>query len=93
LKGLENTVISSLKCQCLFAASIGIALGAATLDRAAAVTVEVARKCQALTDAAYPPREPGNPAAGSAKGSGRTLQAYFKKCVANGGKMDDTGAK
>jgi hypothetical protein len=93
LKGLENTVISSLKCQCLFAASIGIALGAATLERAAAVTVEVARKCQALTDAAYPPREPGNPAAGSAKGSGRTLQAYFKKCVANGGKMDDTGAK
>jgi hypothetical protein len=88
-----DAVISSLKCQRLFAASIGIALGAATPERAAAVTVEVARKCQALTSAAYPPREPGNPAAGSAKGAGRDKYNYFKKCVANGGKMDDAGAK
>jgi hypothetical protein len=74
-----DAVVSSLKCQCLFAASIGIALGAATLGRAAAVTVEVARKCQ------DPPREPGNPAAGSANGSGRAVRTYFKRCVANGG--------
>jgi hypothetical protein len=61
--------------------------------RAAAVTVEVARMCKALTDTAYPPREPGNPAAGSAKGTGRAAQDYFNKCVANGGKMDDTASK
>ena len=62
-------------------------------NRAVAVTVEVARKCKALTDIAYPPREPGNPAAGSAKGGGLAAQAYFNKCVANGGKPDDGAAK
>jgi hypothetical protein len=62
-------------------------------NQAAAVTVEVARKCKALTDIAYPPREPGNPAAGSVKGSGRVAQDFFNKCVANGGKMDDGAAK
>ena len=45
---------------------------------ASAITVEVARKCQALTSKAFPPREPGNPAAGSAKGSGLDQQSYFK---------------
>jgi hypothetical protein len=54
-----------------------------------AVTVEVARKCQAFTAKAFPPREAGNPAAGSAKGSGLDQQNYFKKCVANGGRVDD----
>ena len=54
-----------------------------------AITVEVARKCQALTSKAFPPREPGNPAAGSAKGSGLDQQKYFEKCVANGGRVDD----
>ena len=62
-------------------------------NRASAVTVEVARKCKALTDTAYPPREPGNPAAGSEKGSGRAAQDYFNKCVANGDKMDDDTSK
>ena len=58
-------------------------------DRVSAITAEVARKCNALTAKQFPPREPGNPAAGSAKGSGRDQYAYFNKCVANGGKMDD----
>jgi hypothetical protein len=71
-----------------FLALICMALGL-TSNRAAAVTVEVARSCKALTDKAYPPREPGNPAAGSLKGGGRVAQDYFNKCVANGGKMDD----
>jgi hypothetical protein len=57
---------------------------------AAAVTVEVARKCKVLTDKAYPPREPGNPAAGSAKGTGLAAQAFFDRCIANGGNVDDT---
>jgi hypothetical protein len=62
-------------------------------NRAVAVTVEVARKCKTLTDIAYPPREPGNPAAGIEKGSGREAQSFFNRCVANGGKMDDGAAK
>jgi hypothetical protein len=58
-----------------------------------AVTVEVARTCQALTSKAFPPRVPGNPAAGSAKGSGLDQQNYFKRCVANGGRVDDASPK
>ena len=85
-------MISRLKCQCVFAVLIGIALGSATPERAAAVTVEIARKCQALTNAAYPAREPGNPAAGTTKGTGRDAQSYFEKCVANGGKTDGNPA-
>ena len=54
---------------------------------ASAISVELAKKCNALTAKAFPPRVPGNPAAGSAKGSGREMQDYFKKCVANGGEM------
>jgi hypothetical protein len=56
---------------------------------ASAVTVEVARKCSALTARAFPPRVIGNPGAGSARGNGREEQAYFKRCVANGGKIDE----
>jgi hypothetical protein len=58
-----------------------------------AVTVEVARKCQAFTAKAFPPREAGNPAAGSAKGSGLDQHNYFTKCVANGGRVDDASPK
>lgn len=59
---------------------------------ASAVTAEVARKCGALMVKQFPPREPGNPAAGSAKGTGRDQQAFFNKCVANGGN-DSSSAK
>lgn len=58
-------------------------------DRASAITVELARKCSALTEKQFPPRQPGNPAAGSAKGSGSDQRAYYSKCVANGGKVDN----
>jgi hypothetical protein len=60
---------------------------------ASAVTVEVARKCSALTAKAYPPRVVGNPAAGSAKGTAQSQRDYFNKCVANGGNMDDHSGK
>ena len=73
-------------------ALVFIAVGAMT-DSASAVTVEVAKKCNALVANAYPPREPGNPAAGSAKGTGRSERDYFNKCVANGGNMDDHDRK
>jgi hypothetical protein len=58
-----------------------------------AVTAEVAKKCVVLTAKAFPPRLVGNPAAGSAKGSAQDQRAYFKKCVDNGGKVDDGGSK
>ena len=68
-------------------------LFAAMTFPASAITVEVARKCDALAAKAFPSREPGNPAAGSAKGSGYDVQAYFKKCVANGGSAPDDDVK
>lgn len=64
-----------------------------TANPGRAVTAEVARKCSALMIKQFPPREPGNPAAGSAKGSGRDQQAFFNKCVANGGKVDDDSSR
>ena len=60
---------------------------------ASAITLEVARKCDALIAKEFPPREVGNPAAGSAKGSGQAQRDYFSKCVANGGNMDGTAEK
>jgi hypothetical protein len=62
-------------------------------NSASAVTVEVAKKCDILTAKAFPPRVAGNPAAGSAKGTAKSERAYFKKCVANGGNMDDSARK
>jgi hypothetical protein len=65
-----------------------IAIGSTTTS-ASAITVEVAKKCDELLAKEFPPREPGNPAAGSTNGSALHEQAYFSKCVANGGNMDD----
>ncbi len=73
-------------------ALVCIAVGCMT-GSASAVTAQLANKCQALTAKAFPPRVPGNPAAGSAKGTGRSERDYFNKCVANGGKMDDGAPK
>jgi hypothetical protein len=56
---------------------------------ALAVTAQVARKCGALTDKAYPRRVPGNPAAGHLNGTSQDVQNYFNKCVANGGKIPE----
>ena len=56
---------------------------------ASAVTAEVAKTCAALTAKAYPPRVPGNPAAGLAKGTAQSERDYFNKCAAAGGNMDD----
>jgi hypothetical protein len=71
---------------------IGIVAGLAFItatNSAGAVSVEVARKCNALTAKAFPPRVVGNPAAGSVKGTGADQRAYYKKCVENDGKMPD----
>ena len=66
--------------------AIGLVSGSAS-----AITVELAKKCNAIVAAAFPPRQLGNPAAGSAKGSGKEMQDYFKKCVENQGKMPEPG--
>ncbi|MBR0715868.1 hypothetical protein JQ632_18140 [Bradyrhizobium liaoningense] len=56
---------------------------------ASAITAEVARACDAAVAKAFPPRQIGNPAAGSTKGTAKDQRAYFSKCVANNGKVDD----
>jgi hypothetical protein len=78
------------KFHCVVVALIGGAIAAP--QQAEAITVEVAKKCRALTSKEYPPREIGNPAAGSAKGSGLAQQAYFKRCTENNGNMDSKAA-
>jgi hypothetical protein len=75
----------------VWAASFVLAVG--PIAGVSAVTVEVAKTCQILTEKAFPPRQIGNPAAGSAKGTAQDQRAYFSKCVANGGKVDDSGTK
>ena len=65
--------------------------GGSMTSGASAITVELAKKCEALTAKAFPPREVGNPAAGSAKGTAQDKQNYYNKCVANGGNVDDHG--
>ena len=64
---------------------------AVPLSIASAISVDVAKKCEALLDKQFPPRQIGNPASGSAKGSAKDRHDYFQKCVTNGGKMDDAG--
>ena len=75
----------------LFAALLAIAVLSPT--GAVAITVEVAKKCNALLAKEFPPRQVGNPAAGSAKGSAQVQRDYFNKCVANGGNMDNSAEK
>jgi hypothetical protein len=65
---------------------------ALTTQSALAITAEVAKKCGGLTDKAYPPREPGNPAAGHLNGTSQDVENYFNKCVANGGRVPDRQA-
>jgi hypothetical protein len=65
-----------------------------TTGNASGITAEIARSCNALTAKAFPPRQVGNPAAGSAQGSGHDQRAYFNNCVANQtNATSDTGKK
>jgi hypothetical protein len=83
--------IRSISRAALFALPLA-GVGLAPTD-ASAVSVEVAKKCNALLAKAFPPREPGNPAAGSSKGSAQDERDYFNKCLANGGNVDDAANK
>jgi hypothetical protein len=73
-----------------FVAAIGLAYSLAT-PSASAIPVEVAKRCQALADNAFPLRVPGNPAAGRINGTSTDFRNYFNKCVANGGNAPDSG--
>ena len=77
-------MLAQTKFRSMLAAAIGIAVGSMA-SSASAVTVEVAKKCEALMTRAFPPRIPGNPAAGSDKGTGADQQKYYENCLANGG--------
>jgi hypothetical protein len=81
-------VLSKVMSASVSVALICIVVGSTT-SGASAVTAELARKCSALMAKAYPPREPGNPAAGSAKGDGLAEQTYYRKCLDNNGKVDN----
>jgi hypothetical protein len=59
----------------------------AAADEAAAASADVAKKCAVLTAKAFPPRVVGNPAAGSAKGTGSEKSDFYKKCIANEAKV------
>jgi len=61
---------------------------ASAANGAPAVSVEVAKKCAALTAKTFPPRVIGNPAAGSARGAGPERRDFYKKCLANEGKTE-----
>jgi hypothetical protein len=60
---------------------------------AMAITVELAKKCEALTDKAYPLRVAGNPAAGRENGTAKEAQSYYTKCVAKKGDIDNEAPK
>ena len=74
-------------------ALLAFAATALAANPAPAITAELARKCEAIVSAAFPPRQIGNPAAGSVKGNGKAQRDYYSKCVANGGKMDDAPSR
>ena len=73
------------------AGAFALFLAAAALlpTGAGAITAEVAKKCNALLQMQFPPRQAGNPAAGSAKGSSQQEREFFKQCVDKGGNMDN----
>jgi hypothetical protein len=68
----------------LISVFVGFAV-ALMANSAGAISLEVAKKCRTLTEEVYPLRVIGNPAAGSEKGTGAEMRAYYKSCVDNGG--------
>jgi len=57
------------------------------ISQAQPTSAEVARKCKVLRAKQFPPRQIGNPAAGSAHGSGEDKREFFRRCVENGGNI------
>jgi hypothetical protein len=81
-------MLVNLKSRSALAVFACLAVGTSA-SSAFAVTAEVAKRCEALTTKAYPPLVPGNPAAGSVKGTGAAERKYYSNCVAHGGNMSN----
>jgi hypothetical protein len=79
-------MIATRKISPLLGALICVTL--ASMTSASALTVEIAKKCSALTAKAFPQRVNGNPAARNGGGTGLSQQSYFQRCVSNGGNGD-----
>jgi hypothetical protein len=69
---------------------LALLISAMSVVGASAIPVDVAKKCDVLLAKQFPLRVPGNPAAGSAKGTSKEQHDFFQKCVSNGGNMDDS---
>jgi hypothetical protein len=80
-------MVANLKFGSALVGLVCIAVGCMT-GNASAISGEVGRKCAALAEKAFPPKVPGIPAAGLAKGTVQDKRAYFNKCVANGGRVE-----
>lgn len=80
--------MSDLKSKAAIAVALLLAAAGLVPAGATAITAEVAKKCDALVAREFPPREPGNPAAGIAKGTAQSERDYFNRCVANGGTVN-----
>jgi hypothetical protein len=79
-------MFAKMICGAALAALISLAdLGVAT--SATAVPADLARKCSALANRAYPLRSSHNPASGRTHGSAQAIRHFFNRCVANGGEM------
>jgi hypothetical protein len=85
--------MSNLRSKAAIAVALLLAAARLTPAGAAAITAEVAKKCDALVAREFPLREPGNPAAGNAKGSAQSERDFFNQCVANGGTMNGPADK
>jgi hypothetical protein len=81
---MPANVKSNVKSASALAVLICLAIGSSA-SGAAAATADIARKCEGLTAQAYPPVVPGNPAAGTATGTGPAARKYYSNCVAHGG--------
>jgi hypothetical protein len=88
---MSTTVPAKLKHRTALVTLIFV-LNALMAQSALAITAEVTKKCRDLTDKAYPPRLPGNPAAGHLNGTSQDVASYFNKCVANEGNVPDRQA-
>ena len=65
----------------------GAVLSLPAVSQAQAISAEVAKKCKILRAQQFPPRQIGNPGAGSAHGSGQDKREFFRRCVENGGNI------
>ena len=85
-------MFAKLKFGAAITAVVGIAVASMT-GSASAISVEIAKKCDALAAKEFPPRVPGSPAAGSTKGDGKAQRAFYNKCVEDESKKEQDAGK